>query len=155
MRCSSNFCRFRPTEVATSNVRTPSTRLLSKTTLPAYLHSDRRPHSPSPSRLPNVSPTIPHLLASASFNAPPSHLPASASPSKPRTTSASKYDPTNGNRTVGPCGVMPRRSTTLYEKTSSTEKTNVLPPESKYVTAFPEVQHILGLGCYYPILHYF
>ncbi|KAL5286417.1 MARK1 family protein [Megaselia abdita] len=47
------------------------------------------------------------------------------SPVKPRTT---KYDPTNGNRTVGPSsGIAPRRSTTLYEKTSSTEKTNVLP----------------------------
>lgn len=28
---------------------------------------------------------------------------------------------------------MPRRSTTLYEKTSSTEKTNVIPAETKYV----------------------
>ncbi|XP_055921748.1 MAP/microtubule affinity-regulating kinase 3 isoform X14 [Eupeodes corollae] len=51
------------------------------------------------------------------------------SPAKPR--SSSKYDPTNGNRTVGPSGMIPRRSTTLYEKTSSTEKTNVLPTESK------------------------
>ncbi|XP_055921746.1 serine/threonine-protein kinase MARK2 isoform X12 [Eupeodes corollae] len=50
------------------------------------------------------------------------------SPAKPR--SSSKYDPTNGNRTVGPSGMIPRRSTTLYEKTSSTEKTNVLPTES-------------------------
>ncbi|CAD7089214.1 unnamed protein product [Hermetia illucens] len=49
------------------------------------------------------------------------------SPAKPR---ASKYDPPNGNRTVGPSGMIPRRSTTLYEKTSSTEKTNVLPTES-------------------------
>ncbi|KXJ80995.1 hypothetical protein RP20_CCG022415 [Aedes albopictus] len=51
-----------------------------------------------------------------------------SSPAKPRTTStaAGKFDPSNGNRTVGPSagGMMPRRSTTLYEKTSSTEKTN-------------------------------
>ncbi|XP_052873115.1 serine/threonine-protein kinase par-1 [Anopheles cruzii] len=51
-----------------------------------------------------------------------------SSPAKARTTSSStgtKYDPSNGARTVGPsAGLMPRRSTTLYEKTSSTEKTN-------------------------------
>lgn len=46
----------------------------------------------------------------------------SSSPAKPR--SSTKFDPTNGNRTVGPSGMIPRRSTTLYEKTSSTEKTN-------------------------------
>ncbi|XP_060660671.1 serine/threonine-protein kinase MARK2 isoform X13 [Drosophila nasuta] len=52
------------------------------------------------------------------------------SPAKPRTTT--KYDPTNGNRTVsGTSGIIPRRSTTLYEKTSSTEKTNVIPAETK------------------------
>ncbi|XP_043642464.1 MAP/microtubule affinity-regulating kinase 3-like isoform X14 [Drosophila teissieri] len=52
------------------------------------------------------------------------------SPAKPRT--ATKYDPTNGNRTVsGTSGIIPRRSTTLYEKTSSTEKTNVIPAETK------------------------
>ncbi|XP_064542502.1 MAP/microtubule affinity-regulating kinase 3 isoform X10 [Drosophila montana] len=52
------------------------------------------------------------------------------SPAKPRTTA--KYDPTNGNRTVsGTSGIIPRRSTTLYEKTSSTEKTNVIPAETK------------------------
>ncbi|XP_015019540.2 serine/threonine-protein kinase MARK2 isoform X6 [Drosophila mojavensis] len=51
------------------------------------------------------------------------------SPAKPRT--AAKYDPTNGNRTVsGTSGIIPRRSTTLYEKTSSTEKTNVIPAET-------------------------
>ncbi|XP_032570578.1 MAP/microtubule affinity-regulating kinase 3 isoform X17 [Drosophila sechellia] len=51
------------------------------------------------------------------------------SPAKPRT--ATKYDPTNGNRTVsGTSGIIPRRSTTLYEKTSSTEKTNVIPAET-------------------------
>ncbi|XP_030556942.1 serine/threonine-protein kinase MARK2 isoform X10 [Drosophila novamexicana] len=53
------------------------------------------------------------------------------SPAKPRTTA--KYDPTNGNRTVsGTSGIIPRRSTTLYEKTSSTEKTNVIPAETKH-----------------------
>nr|XP_016928386.1 MAP/microtubule affinity-regulating kinase 3 isoform X19 [Drosophila suzukii] len=51
------------------------------------------------------------------------------SPAKPRTVT--KYDPTNGNRTVsGTSGIIPRRSTTLYEKTSSTEKTNVIPAET-------------------------
>ncbi|KRF98139.1 uncharacterized protein Dwil_GK15874, isoform C [Drosophila willistoni] len=51
------------------------------------------------------------------------------SPAKPRTTT--KYDPTNGNRTVsGTSGIIPRRSTTLYDKTSSTEKTNVIPAET-------------------------
>ncbi|XP_043066291.1 MAP/microtubule affinity-regulating kinase 3 isoform X18 [Drosophila bipectinata] len=51
------------------------------------------------------------------------------SPAKPRT--ATKYDPTNGNRSVsGTSGIIPRRSTTLYEKTSSTEKTNVIPAET-------------------------
>lgn len=57
---------------------------------------------------------------------------AAPSPVKPRTVS--KYDPANGNRTVGPSsggGIIPRRSTTLYEKTSSTEKTNVASTESK------------------------
>ncbi|XP_037917780.1 serine/threonine-protein kinase MARK2 isoform X13 [Hermetia illucens] len=58
------------------------------------------------------------------------------SPAKPR---ASKYDPPNGNRTVGPSGMIPRRSTTLYEKTSSTEKTNVLPTESNFATAVSEL----------------
>ncbi|XP_067627699.1 serine/threonine-protein kinase MARK2 isoform X3 [Eurosta solidaginis] len=52
------------------------------------------------------------------------------SPAKPRTST--KYDTTNTNRTtVGPSGMIPRRSTTLYEKTSSTEKTNALPSETK------------------------
>uniref|UniRef100_A0A336LP04 MAP/microtubule affinity-regulating kinase 3 n=1 Tax=Culicoides sonorensis TaxID=179676 RepID=A0A336LP04_CULSO len=48
-----------------------------------------------------------------------------SSPAKPR--SASKYEPTNGARTVGPSSGlnMPRRSTTLYEKNASNEKTNV------------------------------
>ncbi|XP_039228640.1 MAP/microtubule affinity-regulating kinase 3 isoform X21 [Drosophila yakuba] len=56
------------------------------------------------------------------------------SPAKPRT--ATKYDPTNGNRTVsGTSGIIPRRSTTLYEKTSSTEKTNVIPAETNPTTA--------------------
>ncbi|KAH8398586.1 hypothetical protein KR222_005348 [Zaprionus bogoriensis] len=50
------------------------------------------------------------------------------SPAKPRTTT--KFDPNNGNRTVSGTGIIPRRSTTLYEKTSSTEKTNVIPAET-------------------------
>lgn len=46
---------------------------------------------------------------------------SSTSPAKPRTT-MNKFDvASSGNRTVG---LIPRRSTTLYEKTSSTEKTN-------------------------------
>ncbi|XP_037031759.1 serine/threonine-protein kinase MARK2-like isoform X16 [Bradysia coprophila] len=61
---------------------------------------------------------------------------SSSSPAKPRT--APKFDPPIGNRTVGPSGnAVPRRSTTLYEKTSSTEKcfnaSNVAPPESNLV----------------------
>ncbi|XP_028894910.1 serine/threonine-protein kinase MARK2 isoform X3 [Zeugodacus cucurbitae] len=52
------------------------------------------------------------------------------SPAKPRTST--KYDTSNTNRTtVGTSGMIPRRSTTLYEKTSSTEKTNALPAETK------------------------
>lgn len=48
-------------------------------------------------------------------------FPVLASPAKPRNA-ASKFDAAStGNRTVGQ---IPRRSTTLYEKTSSTEKTN-------------------------------
>ncbi|XP_037948694.1 serine/threonine-protein kinase MARK2 isoform X12 [Teleopsis dalmanni] len=50
------------------------------------------------------------------------------SPAKPR--SATKYDPTNGKHTTENSGIIPRRSTRLYEKTSSTEKTNVLPTEA-------------------------
>ncbi|XP_035893638.1 MAP/microtubule affinity-regulating kinase 3 isoform X18 [Anopheles stephensi] len=63
-----------------------------------------------------------------------------SSPAKARTTSSStstKYDPSNGSRTVGPsAGLMPRRSTTLYEKTSSTEKTNSTTDPTQPV-AFP------------------
>ncbi|XP_058174010.1 MAP/microtubule affinity-regulating kinase 3-like isoform X2 [Anopheles ziemanni] len=63
-----------------------------------------------------------------------------SSPAKARTTSSStstKYDPSNGSRTVGPsAGFMPRRSTTLYEKTSSTEKTNSTTDPTQPV-AFP------------------
>lgn len=63
-----------------------------------------------------------------------------SSPAKPRTTSTTtgKFDPSNGNRTVGPSagGMMPRRSTTLYEKTSSTEKTNATTDNTQPV-AFP------------------
>ncbi|XP_037712611.1 serine/threonine-protein kinase MARK2 isoform X19 [Drosophila subpulchrella] len=58
------------------------------------------------------------------------------SPAKPRTVT--KYDPTNGNRTVsGTSGIIPRRSTTLYEKTSSTEKTNVIPAETNSGSGAP------------------
>jgi len=56
----------------------------------------------------------------------------SSSPAKSRTSS--KFDPANGNQTVGPSsggGIMQRRSTRLYEKTLSSEKTSVLPTESK------------------------
>ncbi|XP_055590886.1 mucin-5AC-like [Uranotaenia lowii] len=63
-----------------------------------------------------------------------------SSPAKPRTTStvSSKFDPSNGNRTVGPsAGMMPRRSTTLYEKTSSTEKTNAT-TDSAFIGPIPE-----------------
>lgn len=137
--------RMTRTEAATSNVRTPSTRPPSRTTLPALQPSDRLPLSQSPFRPQTVSFYLHafccshYMLTNDLLVRPfPQNPPqtASASPAKPRTTSASKYDPTNGNRTVGPSGVMPRRSTTLYEKTSSTEKTNVLPPESKYVGRF-------------------
>ncbi|XP_043066293.1 MAP/microtubule affinity-regulating kinase 3 isoform X20 [Drosophila bipectinata] len=62
------------------------------------------------------------------------------SPAKPRT--ATKYDPTNGNRSVsGTSGIIPRRSTTLYEKTSSTEKTNVIPAETKMASAVKSSRH--------------
>ncbi|GAB0096129.1 MAP/microtubule affinity-regulating kinase 3 [Sergentomyia squamirostris] len=71
---------------------------------------------------------------------------AISSPAKPRT-STTKYDPTNGNRTVGPAtGMIPRRSTTLYEKTSSTEKTNVLPAESNFATAVSELTRGTSTG---------
>ncbi|XP_017123229.1 MAP/microtubule affinity-regulating kinase 3 isoform X17 [Drosophila elegans] len=67
--------------------------------------------------------------ASATQKMLPTADPTLNSPAKPRT--ATKYDPTNGNRTVsGTSGIIPRRSTTLYEKTSSTEKTNVIPAET-------------------------
>ncbi|XP_055620464.1 MAP/microtubule affinity-regulating kinase 3-like isoform X27 [Toxorhynchites rutilus septentrionalis] len=62
-----------------------------------------------------------------------------SSPAKPRTasTTGGKFDPSNGPRTVGPsAGMMPRRSTTLYEKTSSTEKTNSTTDPTQPV-AFP------------------
>lgn len=57
---------------------------------------------------------------------------AASSPAKSRASS--KFDPANGNQTVGPSsggGIMQRRSTRLYEKTLSSEKTSVLPTESK------------------------
>ncbi|XP_055529096.1 serine/threonine-protein kinase MARK2-like isoform X29 [Wyeomyia smithii] len=63
-----------------------------------------------------------------------------SSPVKPRTTNTTsgKFDPSNGARTVGPsAGLMPRRSTTLYEKTSSTEKTNST-ADSTFIGPIPE-----------------
>uniref|UniRef100_T1PNN3 MAP/microtubule affinity-regulating kinase 3 n=1 Tax=Musca domestica TaxID=7370 RepID=T1PNN3_MUSDO len=54
----------------------------------------------------------------------------SISSPKPRYTP--KYDPTNSsNRPSATVSMMPRRSTTLYEKTSSTEKTNAISTDSK------------------------
>ncbi|XP_073848196.1 par-1 isoform X23 [Musca autumnalis] len=54
----------------------------------------------------------------------------SISSPKPRYTP--KYDPTNSsNRPAATVSMMPRRSTTLYEKTSSTEKTNAISTDSK------------------------
>nr|XP_036230562.1 serine/threonine-protein kinase MARK2 isoform X2 [Bactrocera oleae] len=62
------------------------------------------------------------------------------SPAKPRTST--KYDTSNTNRTtVGTSGMIPRRSTTLYEKTSSTEKTNALPAETKMTSAVKSSRH--------------
>uniref|UniRef100_A0A1I8N449 MAP/microtubule affinity-regulating kinase 3 n=2 Tax=Musca domestica TaxID=7370 RepID=A0A1I8N449_MUSDO len=53
----------------------------------------------------------------------------SISSPKPRYTP--KYDPTNSsNRPSATVSMMPRRSTTLYEKTSSTEKTNAISTDS-------------------------
>ncbi|XP_055308271.1 MAP/microtubule affinity-regulating kinase 3-like [Sitodiplosis mosellana] len=63
-----------------------------------------------------------------------------SSPAKSRTTS--KFDPANGNQTVGPSsggGIMQRRSTRLYEKTLSSEKTSVLPTESNFATTVSEL----------------
>ncbi|XP_063707014.1 serine/threonine-protein kinase MARK2 isoform X4 [Culicoides brevitarsis] len=59
-----------------------------------------------------------------------------SSPAKPR--SASKYEPMNGARTVGPSSGLnvPRRSTTLYEKNASNEKTNVA-TDTPQPVAFP------------------
>lgn len=59
-----------------------------------------------------------------------------SSPAKPR--SAFKYEPSNGARTVGPSSGlnMPRRSTTLYEKNASNEKTNTT-SENTQPVAFP------------------
>lgn len=64
---------------------------------------------------------------------------------KPRTTT--KYEPssnsgssnrttTTTNTAANTVTLMPRRSTTLYEKTSSTEKTNAISTESKYVSRY-------------------
>ncbi|KAL7012966.1 hypothetical protein ACKWTF_015120 [Chironomus riparius] len=63
---------------------------------------------------------------------------SATSPVKPRAT-ITKYDAaSNVNRTVGPAGgLIPRRSTTLYEKTSSSEKTNVSTDNTPQPSAFP------------------
>lgn len=52
---------------------------------------------------------------------PKSTTDTTSSPAKPRTTISKFEAPSSANRTAG---LIPRRSTTLYEKTSSTEKTN-------------------------------
>lgn len=71
-------------------------------------------------RIPNHIFFLKHLVIVFILN-----LAISSSPAKPR--SASKYEPSNGARTVGPSSGLniPRRSTTIYEKNASNEKTNV------------------------------
>ncbi|XP_037806893.1 uncharacterized protein LOC119600595 isoform X31 [Lucilia sericata] len=56
---------------------------------------------------------------------------ADTSISSPKPRSTPKYDPPNSNRPSATVSMMPRRSTTLYEKTSSTEKTNAISTDSK------------------------
>ncbi|XP_013100324.2 MAP/microtubule affinity-regulating kinase 3 isoform X5 [Stomoxys calcitrans] len=57
---------------------------------------------------------------------------ADTSISSPKPRYTPKYDPTNSsNRPSATVSMMPRRSTTLYEKTSSTEKTNAISTDSK------------------------
>ncbi|XP_073848183.1 par-1 isoform X18 [Musca autumnalis] len=64
----------------------------------------------------------------------------SISSPKPRYTP--KYDPTNSsNRPAATVSMMPRRSTTLYEKTSSTEKTNAISTDSKVTSAVKSGRH--------------
>ncbi|XP_031627402.1 serine/threonine-protein kinase MARK2-like isoform X3 [Contarinia nasturtii] len=71
-----------------------------------------------------------------------------SSPAKSRATS--KFiDPANGNQTVGPSsggGLMQRRSTRLYEKTLSSEKTSVLPAESNLASTVSELTRGNGAG---------
>ncbi|XP_037806864.1 uncharacterized protein LOC119600595 isoform X10 [Lucilia sericata] len=55
---------------------------------------------------------------------------ADTSISSPKPRSTPKYDPPNSNRPSATVSMMPRRSTTLYEKTSSTEKTNAISTDS-------------------------
>lgn len=70
---------------------------------------------------------------------------------KPRYTP--KYDPTNSsNRPSATVSMMPRRSTTLYEKTSSTEKTNAISTDSKYV--YVEIYLSIYL-CHPALIFYF
>ncbi|TMW52917.1 hypothetical protein DOY81_001950 [Sarcophaga bullata] len=55
---------------------------------------------------------------------------ADTSISSPKPRSTPKYDPPNSNRPSATVSMMPRRSTTLYEKTSSNEKTNAISTDS-------------------------
>lgn len=119
---------------ATLSDRTQSTRLRLRRTQrdwPLKIRDPLRPHKRCSPRQTPVSANImiDEMSKETNIN---TEFTALNSPAKPRT--ATKYDPTNGNRTVsGTSGIIPRRSTTLYEKTSSTEKTNVIPAETKYV----------------------
>ncbi|XP_070508283.1 serine/threonine-protein kinase MARK2-like isoform X7 [Chironomus tepperi] len=100
---SSNFKRQNTIDAAT--IKENTVRLTGKNTRPV----SAQPKSTTESFLTE------NLLATSA-----------TSPVKPHAT-ITKYDAaSNVNRTVGPAGgLIPRRSTTLYEKTSSTEKTNV------------------------------
>uniref|UniRef100_A0A1A9WW37 MAP/microtubule affinity-regulating kinase 3 n=1 Tax=Glossina brevipalpis TaxID=37001 RepID=A0A1A9WW37_9MUSC len=61
------------------------------------------------------------------------------SSAKPRSTP--KYEVANSNRTAATVSMMPRRSTTLYEKTSSTEKTNAISTDAKVTSAVKSGRH--------------
>ncbi|XP_037806869.1 uncharacterized protein LOC119600595 isoform X13 [Lucilia sericata] len=66
---------------------------------------------------------------------------ADTSISSPKPRSTPKYDPPNSNRPSATVSMMPRRSTTLYEKTSSTEKTNAISTDSKVTSAVKSGRH--------------
>ncbi|XP_013100329.1 serine/threonine-protein kinase MARK2 isoform X9 [Stomoxys calcitrans] len=67
---------------------------------------------------------------------------ADTSISSPKPRYTPKYDPTNSsNRPSATVSMMPRRSTTLYEKTSSTEKTNAISTDSKVTSAVKSGRH--------------